>query len=240
MKRPRTGLFIICTVFFVCVVGCAKPEESAPASAQPKPTDAPPADKPPSVPTPPAAETSAAETPPADTPVAAAASEASTSSSKATDFGPFTLVVPQNWKSEPPANNMRLGQWIIPKVQGDPADGQIVLFHFPGSGGPVQMNLDRWCAQFVQPDGKNSKDVAEIRNDNIGGFKVTTITLGGTFQDRPMPGGPDMTERPDWYLLGAIIEADGGGYFFKATGPQNTLLAAKPNFDQFLRTLKAK
>jgi hypothetical protein len=135
---------------------------------------------------------------------------------------------------------MRLGEWVIPKLAGDPADGTMVLFHFPGSGGSVQMNIDRWCDQFTQPDGKNSKDVAEIRADEIAGFKVSTLSLTGTFQDRPMPGGPEMTERTDWQLLGAIIETPDGPYFFKTTGPKNTLLAARPKFDQFVRSIKRK
>ena len=31
-----------------------------------------------------------------------------------------------------------------------------------GSGGGLQGNLERWYGQFSQPDGRNTKDVAEI------------------------------------------------------------------------------
>ena len=58
----------------------------------------------------------------------------------------------------------------------------------------------------------------------------------GTFASQ-MPGDPSQP-RPDFALLGAIVEAPSGSYFFKFTGPRATVKAAHDAFYQFLDSVK--
>ena len=62
----------------------------------------------------------------------------------------------------------------------------------------------------------------------------------GTFSGGGMPGGPPAGAKPGYAMLAAIVETPSGLFFFKATGPEKTLKAAKPDFEKFLDTLRLK
>jgi hypothetical protein len=46
--------------------------------------------------------------------------------------------------------------------------------------------------------------------------------------------------RPNYRLLGAVVEGPLGPWFFKATGPDETLSAERSTFLAMLRTMRAK
>ena len=48
---------------------------------------------------------------------------------------------PSGWKEEAPANQMRYAQFKLPKVAGDDADAELVVFK--GLGGSADANIDR-------------------------------------------------------------------------------------------------
>src|SRR5919204_5125099 len=60
-------------------------------------------------------------------------------------------TAPASWKEEPPANQMRLAQFKLPKVDGK-EDATLVIFK--GISGSAQQNIDRWKGQFEPPEGK--------------------------------------------------------------------------------------
>jgi len=134
---------------------------------------------------------------------------------------------------------MRAATYQVPSAAGDPEGGECAVFYFgPGQGGGVQANIDRWIAQFEQPDGKPSADRAKHGRETIGGLSVTKIDLSGTF----LGGGPAMgagsAKKPGYRLLGAIVEAPEGPVFFKLTGPSNTVRSAEKEFEGMLASLK--
>ena len=56
-----------------------------------------------------------------------------------------------------------------------------------------------------------------------------------------LPGGPAGEPKPAFALLGAIVETGpASGWFFKLTGPEKTLDAAKGDFDRMVDSLRAK
>jgi hypothetical protein len=54
-----------------------------------------------------------------------------------------------------------------------------------------------------------------------------------------MMSGP-TDDFPNYALLGAIVPTQEGLWFFKATGPQKTIDAWRPAFEEFVKSFKIK
>src|SRR6187549_732359 len=65
----------------------------------------------------------------------------------------LAFVAQPGWVSETPATSSRKAQYRLPHASGDSEDAALVVYYFGGQGGSVQANLERWAAQFEQPDG---------------------------------------------------------------------------------------
>lgn len=173
--------------------------------------------------TPPAADTPppAAMPPPATAPPPAAAA----GTTIAVPGGTFTL--PEGWVAEPPSMQMRLAQARIP---GPAGPGELTVFYFgPGAGGGLEANLQRWINQ-VEPDAEPTRE-----SFTLGTWKVTWVEAVGTLKPSTMGTGPSEPQ-PESRLFGAVVEGEGGPWFFKATGPAATLDAQR---DAFLALLKS-
>jgi hypothetical protein len=148
----------------------------------------------------------------------------------------ITWNVPSAWEVGP-ARQMRVATYL---VGGNTSNTDCAVFYFgPGQGGAVQANIDRWIGQFVQPDGSSSSEAAALAEHEFGGLRVTTIDLTGTYtasMGGPMSGQKE--ERPNWRMLGAIVEAPQGPVFFKLTGPEETVETATNDFQQMLTSLR--
>jgi hypothetical protein len=95
-----------------------------------------------------------------------------------------------------------------------------MFFFGPGVGGETQANIERWALQFKQPDGTEPMSKATLDTfDTAAGLKVTTIELIGTYQPGTMSSAPSF-DHPGWALYGAVVEGEGGPWFFKAVGPK--------------------
>ncbi len=150
--------------------------------------------------------------------------------------GGINWKVPSGWKTDAP-RPMRAATYKVPALKGDPEDAELAVFYFgEGQGGAVDANLARWYGQFEQPDGKKSQDVAKTKQETINNLKVTTVDLTGTYTASMGPMGP-KTNKPDFRLLGAIVEGPQGHVFFKMTGPKKTVQAAEKDFRKLLQSL---
>jgi len=169
-----------------------------------------------------------AAAPPAAAPPAAAApmpAAATAATSLTVPGGVFTL--PASWTPQQPTSQMRLAQAAIP---GPAGAGELAVFYFgPGGGGGLEANLQRWINQ-VEPDQEPTRD-----SFTLGTWKVTWVEVVGTLKPSNMGTGPDKP-LPGSRLLGAVVEGEGGPWFFKATGPAETLAAQR---DAFLDMLKS-
>ena len=134
---------------------------------------------------------------------------------------------------------MRQAQFLIPRTEGDGADGELVVFYFgPGQGGSVDANIDRWVGQFGQPDGSSSKDKAKTTRSEASGMAVTLVDLTGTYQAPIMPGAPEHHNGPGYRLLAAVVETPQGPWFFKLVGPEKTIAKWSDTFVQFIKGIK--
>lgn len=132
---------------------------------------------------------------------------------------------------------MRKASYTIPHAGNDPEDAELGVFYFgPGQGGGLEANVDRWVKQFVDlpPDRVSRAD----RHAN-GLLQHTIEVESGTFNASTMMAPGKGKPKPDFALLGAIVEAPTGMYFFKLTGPKATVAASKKTFYALLDSIKA-
>lgn len=138
----------------------------------------------------------------------------------------FDFELPAGWERQTPGSSMRLAQATIP---GPGGPGEFAVFYFgAGQGGAVEANLQRWADQM-------GGAAPQRESFEANGLKMTWIDLAGTLQPSGMGMGPS-TPQANSRLLGAVIEGPGGPWFFKVTGPDETI---GPQRDAFVRMLKS-
>ena len=150
--------------------------------------------------------------------------------------GSFSLAAPASWKRVPPKSRIVESEFLIPSV-GEADPGRMTVM---GAGGTVAANIDRWCGQFAQPDGSNTKDKTTTKSLKVAGCTVTIVDIPGTYKD--MPGGPfaggEAVERPDYRMLAAIIETPAAGnYFLTFYGPAATVAQHADGFRKMIEGL---
>jgi hypothetical protein len=146
-----------------------------------------------------------------------------------TDEGaPIAWTPPPTWQSVPNASSMRLATYRIPRARGDSEDGELSVTR---AGGTTDANIARWIGQF---DG-SAKSAREERA--VQGFKVSVVSVKGSFLGGGMMQAAPSAPRPSWALLGAIVETPGSSYFFKLLGPAATVSAARAPFDAMIAGL---
>ena len=126
---------------------------------------------------------------------------------------------------------MRKATYKIPKVAGDSDDPEVSVTQ---AGGGIDANIERWAGQFG-----GTKDVKRA-TQKVGPFNVTIVEMKGTFAGSGMPGAPAAGPKEHWALLGAIVEGVDPPYFFKMTGPEKSVAAARADFDKLVGSLRAK
>jgi hypothetical protein len=148
-------------------------------------------------------------------------------------------VVSGNWKLQPRGSSMRLATYQIKPAPGDQESGECGVYYFgQGQGGSVEANVDRWVGQFQQADGKSSKDAAKVEKRTIHDLKVTTVNVSGAYTGMGGPRAPEGPPKPDYRLLGAIVEGPRGSVFFKFTGPAKTVGENQDAFEKMISSLK--
>lgn len=135
-------------------------------------------------------------------------------------------TAPANWKSEA-QRPMRLATYTIPPAPGDSEPAECGVYYFgQGQGGSVQANMDRWIGQF------QSKEAAKRDQRTVHGLKVTTVDTSGAYT------GMGAAPKPNYRLLGAIVEGPQGSVFFKLTGPAKTVAQLQAAFEKLLASLQ--
>lgn len=151
--------------------------------------------------------------------------------------GGVKWTAPSRWQTGP-EKPMRAATYLIPAAAGDSEGGECAVF--VGIGGGVDANIKRWIGQFQQADGGSSEAKAKQKKETINGFSATTVDLTGIYTGggMAMGQGQPSVKKPDYRLLGAIIESPSGDVFFKITGPAKTIAAAQGDFQALLKSVK--
>jgi hypothetical protein len=148
----------------------------------------------------------------------------------ARDESPAELAwsAPTGWEVAPNRNPMRLVTYRVPAASGAADSAELTITR---AGGTTAANLERWVGQF---DSAGPRHAGERM---IGGLRVATVEVSGTYEGGMTKSGPD-TAHPGWSLLGAVVETSGPSYFFKLVGPTGTVRAARPAFDALLKSIR--
>jgi len=158
----------------------------------------------------------------------------------------LTARLPDGWVKEEPGGGggmfatSREAQFRLAKADNDPEDVEVVITHFPGMRGMDDANLQRWYAQFKQPDG-GSTAAAGFRTDFQADqdVVVTLVDVSGTMAGGgPMMGGGGQKE--NYRMLAAVINHPKGPHFVKATGPRAGVERWKASVVAFLKSAKVK
>jgi hypothetical protein len=139
-----------------------------------------------------------------------------------TSVGGFRVMVPADWKEQPPKSQYVLGEFSIP------GDGGAARLTVASANGTIQENVDRWRGQFQPgPDDPEPRE-SEVTLD---GKKGTLVELAGTYADM-MSGTPNR----GWRMLGVAVPIGPTNVFFKLTGPAKTI---GPRRDEFLKFVES-
>jgi hypothetical protein len=144
--------------------------------------------------------------------------------------GGVKWTIPSTWKLQA-SRPMRVATYDVPAASGS-EPGECGVFYFgTGQGGGVDENINRWVQQFegASPAKKSAR--------KVNGLEVHSVEVAGTYL---APSGPMMQssgKKPNWRLLGAIVEAPHGLVFFKCVGPAATIGKAQPDFDRLVSSL---
>jgi hypothetical protein len=150
--------------------------------------------------------------------------------------GRLAWKVPDGWTSEQPSSSMRLAQYRVP---GPGGDGTCVVFYFgPGQGGDPASNAVRWAEQFAQPDGRSSVDLMQVTPLEGTAVPVQIVEVTGTYD-----GGMTMTDAPaepaeHHMLLGGIAMGADAPWFFKFTGPEETVRGQRQAFLDMMTSIR--
>jgi len=136
--------------------------------------------------------------------------------------GSLSLEAPEGFDRVQPKSGMIEAEFAVPSEGELPAGRMTVM----GAGGTIEANIDRWCGQFTQPDGGETKDKVTKKSLKVAGCGVTIVDIPGTYLDQPggpFAGGPTV-KRPGYRMLAAIVETpEEGNYYLKFYGPTATV-----------------
>jgi hypothetical protein len=130
---------------------------------------------------------------------------------------------------------MRAATYKIPQANAAAGAAEVAVFYFgAGQGGDIDGNVARWAGQF----GKTLDDVKRT-NREVNGIKQHVVEIDqGDYKNEMMAGGGKTMK--GWAMLGAIVEAPSGTYFFKMTGPKSDVDAQRGAFQGMLDSIKTR
>lgn len=164
----------------------------------------------------------------------------------------LAFSVPEGWTEVDPASAMRSAQFALPPASEGGDAPELILFHFgAGQGGDVQANIERWIGQISQPDGKPSTERARRASREVGKFRVSTVMVDGTYASGSMMGmmgtphgdphgSPHEggAQKEDYRLWAAVVEGEGGPWFFKCAGPRAALEKAAGGLEAMVGSIR--
>lgn len=150
----------------------------------------------------------------------------------------ITWKNPEKWAPTSAGGIMQKARYLTPPAAGDKEGATLTVFYFgPGMGGSVEANIDRWVGQF-----KNVPDKSVKKSERtVGKFTHHIVEIPeGVFEAGMMGGAPNEGPKVAWGMLGAVVEAPSGKYFFKLVGPKKTVAVSKQDFDALLESIQEK
>ena len=151
--------------------------------------------------------------------------------------GDLKFIVPAKWQIEMVESPARGGQWRVPALHDDSEGGQLVAFYFgPGVGGTAKDNIESWIGTMFNATGHPA--AAEVKHRTAGDFKISQVVVFGTYdQSVSLPSVPPVS-KPNYGLLGAVVESPQGNIYWRFTGPEPLITANLALFDKMIASVK--
>lgn len=136
---------------------------------------------------------------------------------------------PKQWKKVPPSSSMRVASYQIPPAAGDKEIAELNVFVL---GGDIESNIQRWIDEFSKFDPKTLSRTDRVVNDMT---EAVVEIPNGTFS-----GGMNSDSASDNFGLlgGIVVTPEDAKYFFKLTGPANTVKSARVAFYELLDSVR--
>jgi hypothetical protein len=171
----------------------------------------------------PAASPAAATTPAPATPGLDTSDRTMANTAVATASGPgLAWDAPASWTAGP-ERPMRKATFLI--GSGSPQT-ELAITAFPGDVGGNLANVNRWRQQLSLAPISEAELGASLKHMDVGPLHIDYIEIAGA-------GTPPASR-----VLGALVPYAGSTWFFKLTGPADTVAREQPAFLAFLRTLR--
>jgi len=142
-----------------------------------------------------------------------------------------STLVPPGWKQVPPANRIIEAEFALPKAEGDQHDGRLTIM---AAGGDTDSNIDRWKSEFLGQ--------TEIKTETleVGTLEVTWVDIRGEWRGPSSAQGKSQP-RPDYRMIAVIVPfSEMSSYFYKLTGPRETLATHEEAFKSFVKSTRVK
>jgi hypothetical protein len=156
---------------------------------------------------------------------------------------PLGWDAPAAWTrlDSPPTGPQKAG-YRINHTGNDKDDAEVaVLFFGTGSKGDPAPIVKSWLGQFQGDAGAN----ATHDQRDVKGFKLETTEVSGTYKialTPPTPGHnhpPVQMVKEHFRMIVAVVRTpDRGNWFFKLTGPDETVQAARSALGGLFETLR--
>ena len=136
---------------------------------------------------------------------------------------PFKYSVPEGWKKIPPTSSVYILS-LLAVDQDKRADINVSVF--PGDGGGVLLNVNRWRGQ-VNLAALTPEQIKALPEVAIGSSKGKLVDMTG-------PAGLPKGNR----IVGAILLRERDSLFFKMMGPDDWVGKQLPAFEAFLKSIQ--
>lgn len=125
---------------------------------------------------------------------------------------------PKGW-AEKPAGNMQVAAFGLPSSAG------VTIAMFPGDVGGELANVNRWRGQISLPP---------VAEGELAALRERVETRAGAAQLYDFTGPGEARTR----LVAAMLRVGDSTWFFKLTGTEAAVAAARPAFLEFLKGLR--
>jgi hypothetical protein len=163
--------------------------------------------------------------------------------SSAPAVAPLRWDAPGGWTTlDVPRTGAKKAAYKVPRAANDKEDAEVqVLFYGTGSQGDVERNFKEWFGQFDGDVGPSAKRGSfEVR-----GLRVETVEVAGTYKIGLTPTrgsskkSPVQMVKQGQRLIGAAVTTpDRGTWFFKMTGPDESVQSARSALRSLLESVR--
>ncbi len=152
-------------------------------------------------------------------------------------FGGINVAEPDGWQPATPSSSMRVAEYRMAGAR--PQDKEATLAIFAGKMGSVEANVNRWFGQFTPADGGQKGNPGRRWEKQVDGMDVVLVDISGAFATNMGMSQQGNTPPVENYrMLGAIVDFGPKFFYFKLTGPKDTVALWTASFEQFIEGIK--